>query len=113
MTSGMSLERVEWHLNNWAEWMQGERVGSSYRNRASGGLRGYGGSDFEEMVDRADARCAEAVNAVISDMPLLEQTAVHHFMLASVFRFERADVALHFSIAKQMLAQALPAKGIV
>lgn len=112
MTSGMSLERVEWHLNNWADWMQGERIGSSYRNRAAGGLRGYGGSDFEQMVDAADARCAEAVNACIDDLPLVQSMAIHHFMLASVFRFERVDIAAAYSTAKLMLCRALPAKGI-
>ena len=108
----MSLERVQWHLDNWAEWMQGERVGSSYRRRAAGGLRGYGGADFDQLVDAADARCAEAVNTCIDDLQMLQHVAVHHVMLASVFRFRGVDAADLFLLAKLSLCRTIPAKGI-
>lgn len=110
MTVLMPIERVQWHLANWADWMQGLRVGSGYRTRASGGFLCQGSRDFDSMVASADARCAEAVNACIDDLPTDQQMAVHYRMLGT--RTSPSNVALAFEEARARLAREIPAKGI-
>ena len=108
----LSAERLDWHLWNWARWMDGTLIGSGHRNTASGGAVGYGSMSFEEMCARSDAICAEAVNAAIEDLPLLQKLAVHHVIMASVFRM-RGNPHDYFEEAKPTLARTIYARGIV
>lgn len=106
----MPMRRVQWHLENWAEWMQGLKVGSGYRNRASGGFLCQGSRDFDAMVAKADARCAEAVNTCIDDLSTPLQMAVYYRMLGT--RVSPEQSALLFEQARAQLAHSIPLKGI-
>ena len=106
----MPIARVQWHLENWAEWMHGLTVGSGHRNRASGGFLCQGSRDFDSMVAAADARCAEAVNACIDDLPTDQQQAVYYRMLGG--RASPANAAMLFEHARVELSRVIPTKGI-
>lgn len=110
MTIVMPIPRVQWHLENWTEWMQGLKVGSGYRNRASGGFLCQGSRDFDAMVATADARCAEAVNACIDDLPTEQQMAVYYRMLGT--RTSPENVTLAFEQARETLSREIPGRGI-
>lgn len=102
--SGMTEARLDWHLDNWGQWQQRDRVGTGFNRRASGGMisGSHYGRPFDEMVEAADAKCAAAVEAVLDGCSPAERSAVHHRHLAAVFRWRGID-----PIAEPEKAQAL------
>lgn len=93
---GMTEQRLDWHLENWAEWQQRDRVGTGHNRRASGGMisGSHYGRPFDEMVQAADAKCAAAVEALLDGCSPAERCAVHHRYLAAVFRWRGIDPIL-------------------
>jgi hypothetical protein len=87
---GMTEQRLDWHLENWAEWhFRHNKVGYGAPSRAGSGLGRSHRTTFEDMVESADTRCAEAVEASVDDLTPIERFAVHHVHLAAVYRFPR------------------------
>lgn len=78
---------ADWALRTWAKWMRepsdlrGMWFPSSSCGFSSAGSGAW--EDFEEGIDGAMAR---GVDAIVSGLPLLEQSALYHVYLASVFR---------------------------
>lgn len=63
---GMTDERLDWHLWNWERWQfRGGMPRLRLPGRASGGMGRSHCSDFDEMVQRVDTRCARVVNAIV------------------------------------------------
>lgn len=73
----MTPERTEWHLSNWARWMQAP--GHSRLSVRMASLEGgYShGLDFDDLCDDADATAAKATNAVLNDLDSLVRKAVY------------------------------------
>jgi hypothetical protein len=112
---GMSDERVSWHLENWAEWqIRDERIGAGAPTKAGSGLGRTHRTTFEDMVDSADTRCAEAVEAALDDCTPLERFSVHHEHLAAVYRFPRAaaDHTRLYASAREKIKRGLGKRGI-
>lgn len=115
---GKSIEelRLDWHLENWAEYMQNRPTdhGRGYPGRASGGILSRASQDFEQMVMRADVACAKAVDAILEGCTPTERAAVHHYHLAAVFRFPNigrgAEIAYHE--AREKIRAGLQKRGI-
>ena len=108
---GMTDDRVDWHLWNWSQWMRRNSHRLGYPRLASGGMGRSAHSDFDEMVQAADARCARAVDAIIEALPAAQRIAVHHKLLASVYRV-RADLATSYADACDRIRRELMRKGI-
>lgn len=107
---GMNNDRLSWHLWNWARWMDRGSYGLGYPGRSLCTASGH--SDFDEMVNRADARCARAVDAIVEDLPQPQKLAVHHKHLSAVFRI-RADLETAYELACDKISRELTKRGIV
>jgi hypothetical protein len=113
----MDPQRVQWHLENWAEWMttRASDYGRGYPGRASGRMGVSQSRDFDSMVAEADSACARAVGAILDESCTpVERSAVHHFHLAAVFRFPRLGrgAELAYETACTKVGRGLVQKGI-
>lgn len=105
-------ERVEWHLQNWRDWMLAGSMVKSLPRKASGGMGRTFASSFDDMVEEADVRCAAIVDAIIDSLPILQQAAVSHFYLAAVWRFHRSSPDEQIDAAKDAIGRALASRGV-
>lgn len=110
MQLDVPLDRCEWHLFNWAAWMRGSGNFLRLPSRASGGMGNSGSSDLESMASQADARCAVAVDAIISDMPRLLQAVVYHIHLGSMQPV--CDLTVGYEQVKKRVNDGLRIRGI-
>ena len=114
----MAPDRITWHLENWAYWQSDRTVsmGRDYSDRASGPLGHSLRSDFDSMCDAADKRCADAVDAILSDeCTPLERQVVTHLHVAAVFRFPRLGHAATdaYASARLKVGKGLDRRGIM
>lgn len=76
----MTLERLFWLLENWAEWMKRDahRLGYPAKSLriASGGESGI--DEFECMCEDADSNAASMLDAIIDSISLPQRTAINH-----------------------------------
>lgn len=106
-----SDERVEFHLQNWAQWQK------------TGGVVGmYGGSgspdycqsiDFDDMCDSMDRRNAKTLDAWIQDLPALQRLAIYNAYLHSVYRLRgQRPSEEHLLSAKFVIGKKLVKWGL-
>jgi hypothetical protein len=109
----MSVERCEWHLDNWAEWM-GRRQSLAYGwpSRASGLIGKSNSTDFDTMVHAADVRCAVAVDVLVDDLPPSQRAAIYAVKLATDWDF-RWPLQEVYEMALGNIARALGQRGIM
>jgi len=101
--------RLDWHLENWAEWMHS---GGTTHLRC-GTMRGSSGSeDFDDMVQAEDRRVAQAVDACISSLAPSEQCAVRRVHLGEVWRGNREALELVYERARLGLSSLLRRRAI-
>lgn len=113
-TFGMTEERLTWHLENWAAWQRrrfGEFRRLWYPRKASGNFQ-CDHSDFDDMVEQADTRCAKAVEAILSDLTVIQECAIHHQLLAAVYNFPRANFEQQYGFARELIRKGLTLRGI-
>ena len=110
--AGMTADRLSWHLWNWEHWMyRRDWRRLWYPGKASGGMGRSHRSDFDEMVQRVDNRCARAVDTVINDLPRHQALAIHHKHLAAVYRV-RYDLDSAYAEGCAAVARGLFKRGI-
>ena len=110
---GMTDERLSWHLWNWECWQfRGGKPALGLPKQASGGMGRSHRSDFDEMVERVDRRCAKAVNAIIwHDLPEPQKIAVlyeHGVILMHGLR----DLLSAYDSACERIKRELMKRGI-
>lgn len=116
MTAEMTDDRLDWHLENWAEWQRdcAGDFGRNYPSRASGGFISRSSQDFDAMVRKADRMCARAVDAILEGCTTAERSAVAYFHIGAVFRFPHvgrgAEIA--YQSAREKIRRGLIARGI-
>lgn len=91
MIGGMSEARLEFHFDNWRRWMRRDSVGDGYPSKAAGCVGGGYSRTFDEMVDDADIRVAQIVDALVNSLTYAERSAVCHKYLYSRFNFPTKD----------------------
>jgi hypothetical protein len=100
----MNLDRLEWHLGNWADWMRQDSSHLGYPKRslmiASGG--GTSVDAFEIMCDEVDTKCAEQLDALIDSLPPNQRCAINHKWLSAVYRMRDMDRAYELAIDNLM-----------
>lgn len=108
----MTDDRLTWLLDLWRDWMRrpDHRHELGYPSTAAG-IRFRAGSDFDSMVDNVDNSQALAVDAAIDSLPHLERTAVHHVLIASVYR-AREPLQDVYTRAREQLKISLHARNI-
>lgn len=80
----MNIERVEWHLHNWAAWMSRAENVLGYPSKASGFFKSSSASkDLEEMADYEDEKCATNMNAIIDGLDRRGKEIVNHRYLGA------------------------------
>lgn len=71
-----------------------------------------GSSDFDQMADHADARCAAAMDALIDDLPRPEHVVIYHVHTGCMLPSWITNMEPIYISAKQYLAGGLSLKGI-
>ncbi len=82
-----------------------------YPDQACGCVGGGYGLSYEDLLEANDKLHAESVGAAIDDLPPIEQCAVFHVHLSSVFR-GRAPMEKTYEAARYTLRVVLPQRGI-
>ncbi len=110
---GIPLERVDWHLDNWSEYMRDQPSDYGYGYPRNISIFRTGNSqEFDSMVAQVDMHCAKVVSQCIADLPPNQGMSVLHVHLAAVFKVARANIELWYAEAKVSLAIALQTRGI-
>lgn len=84
----MDMNRLEWHMENWATWMRKPAHRLGYPSRSlcmvSGGESTA--DNFDIMADEGEITSARQIDAIIAGLPTDQQNALHHRWLHSVYR---------------------------
>lgn len=104
-------DRVEWHLANWQSWMHTGRSVDRLPRR-SVAIGNSGSSSFEDMTDASDVRCAMITDAIISDLPPSQSSALHRRYLSAVYRFPRDNYLQELAEAKRKIGLGLKNRGV-
>lgn len=104
-------ERVEFHLANWRTWMHtGRSVDRLPRKAMFCGISHS--TSFEDMTEASDDRCAAIVDAIISDLPPSQSSAIHRKYLHAVYRFPRNNYADELLTAKVTIGRKLAERAV-
>lgn len=105
----------EWYLDcnldNWARYMQGMCKPDALPDHACG-IGVSSATSFDDLMDACNLRLAKITEAVICDLPTIEQCAIHHQYLAAVWRFQRAELPKLLTDAKAKIARGLLRRGV-
>ena len=76
----MNIDRLEWHLENWSDWMKRDTMQLGYPAKSimimGGGA--IGADDFEILCDNADSHAASMIDAIIDSISMPQRTAINH-----------------------------------
>lgn len=79
----MDKARLEWHLENWADFMRVDQNRLGYPRRSL--MIASGGSStadaFEIMCEEVDVKCAEQIDALIDSLRPPQRVAINHHWL--------------------------------
>lgn len=103
-------DRVDFYLSLWQTYMHTGSESRGYPGQSSGFSAGGYSQDFDDMVEGVDLAAARAVDAVIRDLPLDQQCALHHRYLAAVWRFRNYGRSLYF--ARENVREGLKRKNV-
>lgn len=105
---------LECNLDNWVRYMQGMCKPDALPDHASGGFEGYTtyDTDSEGAYEACNLSLALMTDAVICDLPTIEQCAIHHQYLAAVWRFQRAELPKLLGSAREKIQRGLIRKGV-
>jgi hypothetical protein len=106
-------ERVEWHLSNWREWMRHPELHLDYPSKALGFATGGQFTHIEDWEAQVDAWVARTMDALINDLAPIEQAAIYHRYLFSVYRFPREPHYIVLERAKRHIGVGLRHWGIL
>lgn len=107
-----AASRVDWALDEWARYMRFDAHRLNYRS----GVAVIGvshSSDFDALADAADRESVKATDAVIRDLPQIEQLALQHVHIAAVIRFKREPVEAIYGRARDGVEAGLRRKGML
>ena len=79
--------RADWHLSNWADFMQRGEVTIGYP-RKSIGIASQSGRihTFDDLANEVDDYSARVADRIINDMPPRLSCAIHNEYFATVWR---------------------------
>lgn len=101
--------RLDWHLDNWAEWM---RSGGTTHLRCGTMRGGSGAADFDDMVQAEDRRVAQTVDACIESLAPAQQCAIARVHLGQVWRGNREPLELVYARARVSLSGLLRRRAV-
>lgn len=76
----MTLDRLFWLLENWADWMRRDthKLGYPAKSLMVMGGGAIGADDFEILCDDADSHAATMLDAIIDSISKPQRTAINH-----------------------------------
>lgn len=105
-------DRVEFHLQNWRDWMQTHVLVDGLPGRCAVVSSGGRSQDFDEMADRSDKQAAKVVDALVSGLPYPQRSAIDAKYLRSHFQFQTDSYADLLERAKERIGRGLAARGV-
>ena len=101
----MTLDRLEWHLGNWANWMKNSTNKLYYPSKSS--IFKSGGDStidvFEIMCEDSDMHCAKTLDALIDSLPSNQSCAIHHIWLHAVYKMRDLEQSYDAAIEKLLI----------
>lgn len=84
----MDIQRLEWHMENWAEFMRRPSHRLGYPSHSMCMISGGESTQdsFTVMCDEMDIQSAKQIDALIDSLPLNQQNAINHRWLHAVFK---------------------------
>lgn len=98
----MIIERIEYHLGNWAKSMQTNDHGLGFPSKSLvmfGGVneginRAVWGNEFDSMCDSADSHSANTMDGIIDSLSKPQKTAINHKWLKAPHHYPTQDLDL-------------------
>lgn len=112
LIGGMTINRLEFHFDNWRRWMRKDDVTEGAPRSAAGCVGGGYSQSFDDMADASDIRCARIVDALVSSLTPLERAAIYHEYLYAVFRHGRDQLDEALNRARSRIAAWLVIRGV-
>ena len=105
---------TEWHLWNWALWMNAGELPDGVPCEACGGAENY--TTYDANSERAytalDAWSAETTHMVVQGLDASERMAVHRCYLDAVYRFVRGNYEEILARARANAQAGLRRRGV-
>ncbi len=111
-------ERLEQHLQTWAEWMRGPEVPDGLPSEGCGGVENYKSldRDSDSAYEKLDFWIAETTNVVIEDIgiqhPAQKAALYRAYSVLAAFRFPRDNYLDSLDAAKQGVLIGLRKRGV-
>lgn len=108
-----TLERLVALLTEWAQWQRSYSPRLGYPSKS---LTCYseGSQDFDSLCESVDSQTFATVDACVQDLVPAQRAAVmRRYGIAAVFRFPRDNYEQCLMLAHEVLAKALPRKGVM
>lgn len=90
----MTLERLDWLLGNWADFMRQPSSKLGYPSKslciATGGASGD--DEFDIMCDEVDTQCAQAMDSIIDSISQPQRVAINHVWLKTFHHYPTQDL---------------------
>lgn len=113
-------DRLGWYMEIYEDWFfsrgvfsgGGTYVAEGYSSRASGGMIVSWNRDSDSLYADVCRRCAEAVSAIVDELPQPEQIAIRvkHCEVKAVFRL-REPIEVVYGRALQLIKRGLLRRG--
>lgn len=81
-------ERQDWHLHNWAAWVQRYKHGQGFRNRSLG-FDGAGTTSLEDLESEVDRWAAGLADSVIDIISIEKRNAIAAVYLCGAWMLRR------------------------
>ena len=108
----LPADRVAYYLAIWVSWMHHGADDLGYPPHSIPFASTGGPRTVDDFCESLDVSAAEAMDAIISDLDIHHQIAVHHFNLGAVWRFTRLHPERVYAEAILAIEAALPKKGL-
>ncbi len=105
-------DRVAYYLAVWRDWMRQNPDDLGYPPHAIPFATSGAPRTVDDFCESLDISAAEAMDAIISDLDIHHQIAVHHFNLGAVWRFSRLHPEQVYAEAILAIDAMLPKKGL-
>ena len=117
LRSDPDTSRIEYWLRIWAQWQRRSdmRLGYPARSLAlvSGGASRRTDEWIEDESERIESRNAQAMDALINDLPPAQRAAIHCSWLGATFRFPRQNFNVLLQQAYVRLLAGMDRRDIV
>ena len=98
------LDVVEDLLDKWAKWMHsGDSIAEGYPQKAAGGFIESWIKDDEELVEAADQRELESINASVDSLSFMHKRVVYHMHGVGYGVWQFANTEALYEAAKESL----------